>query len=356
MSRGPLLFAVEFPLLALSTLFVGLRFYCRHFTVRKVGLDDWIMLVALVNVWVIGVINVFQVKYGSGTHVMDLPFTPDLFVKSLKAWYVYQLEYLITLFFVKISILAFYRRLSPAQGFQTAIKVVAISVTIYTTAMVFVNALECPKDPTLAWALTFPRGCNNLVSVYYAQAGFNIFSDIVILVLPLPSLLRLQVNKRKRMALIVVFGIGSVAVIASIARISALYIFQYSTDIAYDGIFILLWSQVEINVAIISASAPGIRPLVKPITGGSTTGMSGGYTYPVSHGNQSRRLALQSFAGTSRGGGATSKVVGGRGTMNESEDNIVTKSGIMRTTDVRVEILPDGRSESLKDLEYGHGR
>lgn len=57
----------------------------------------------------------------------------------MKVWYVYQLQYLIALFFVKISILAFYRRLSPARRYQTAIKVVAAAVTIYTIAMVLVN-------------------------------------------------------------------------------------------------------------------------------------------------------------------------------------------------------------------------
>ncbi|CUS06728.1 unnamed protein product [Tuber aestivum] len=356
MTRGPLLFAVVFPLLPLSTLFVCLRFYCRYFIVQNVGLDDWIMLVALVSAWQIGVINVYQVKYGSGTHMKDLPFTPDFFVKTLKVWYAYQIVYLIALFFVKISILAFYRRLSPAQGYQTAIKVVAAAVTVYTIAMVFVNAFECPKDPTLAWAPTFPKGCNNLVPVYYAQAGFNIFSDLVILVLPLPSLIRLQVSKRRRVALVVVFCIGSIAVIASIVRINALYIFQNSKDIPYDGIFILIWSQVEINVAIISASAPGILPLVRYITGSSKPGKSDDYSYPASPKNQTCHIALQSLGGARRGEGATSNITGGRVILNESEENIVTKSGIIRTTDVRVEIGTGRSEESLRDLEWGNGR
>lgn len=65
------------------------------------------------------------------------------------------------------------------------------------------QVFECPKDPSRAWAPTFPQGCNDLVVVYYAMASFNILSDIVILLLPLPSLMKLQVNKRKRGELIV---------------------------------------------------------------------------------------------------------------------------------------------------------
>ena len=70
MSRISVLFGIVVPLNALSAIFIALRlvsplqryiswnatdlawwncrFYCRHFIVRRVGLDDWIMLIALV--------------------------------------------------------------------------------------------------------------------------------------------------------------------------------------------------------------------------------------------------------------------------------------------------------------------
>lgn len=112
------------------------------------------------------------------------------------------------------------------------VKVTGVIVTVYTVAMIFVNvswtgssvryvrgqsdllvplenidtdslnrekAFECPQEPSMAWSPTaFPKQCNNLVPVYYAQAGFNILTDIVILLLPVPSLLKLQVNKSKK--------------------------------------------------------------------------------------------------------------------------------------------------------------
>lgn len=112
------------------------------------------------------------------------------------------------------------------------VKVTGVIVTVYTIAMIFVNvswtgcsvryvggqsdllvplddtgtdnmnrekAFECPREPNMAWSPTaFPKQCNNLVPVYYAQAGFNILTDIVILLLPVPSLLKLQVNRSKK--------------------------------------------------------------------------------------------------------------------------------------------------------------
>lgn len=112
------------------------------------------------------------------------------------------------------------------------------------------KAFECPRKPSMAWSPTaFPKECNNLVPVYYAQAGFNILTDIVILLLPVPSLLKLQVNRSKKsmifvyppnkvevltvtvVALIFIIAIGGIAVVASVVRINALYIFQHSMDV-----------------------------------------------------------------------------------------------------------------------------
>jgi hypothetical protein len=94
---------------------------------------------------------------------------------------------------------------------------------------------------------------------------------------------------------------------------------------------------------------------MRSVIGGTTSGKSGGYnSNGLSHSNpRSRnRIPLQSFNGANRDE-ATTNVIGGR-SLNESEENIVTKSGIMRTTDVQVDIAQDHRSDdSLKDLEIG---
>lgn len=62
---------------------------------------------------------------------------------ALKVWYIYQMQYLLTLFFIKLSILVFYSRISPSQskGFRvnTPVKITGVIVTIYTVVMILVN-------------------------------------------------------------------------------------------------------------------------------------------------------------------------------------------------------------------------
>ncbi|KAL5385527.1 hypothetical protein DPSP01_004640 [Paraphaeosphaeria sporulosa] len=249
-------------LLLLSTIAVALRFWCRYVHTRYVGLDDWSMLCALVVAIGMGIQNGFHISWGTGRHGSDLDFLVIL-QPTLKHWYAYQIVYPWSLFFVKASILALYHRIFTKTKFRRLVYAVGAFVATYTLVVTFVNAFECPKNPSQAWSPTFPAECNNLVATYFSTASINILTDTVILVMPLRAFWQLQLHPRKRWALIAVFLVGGIAVLASIVRIYALYTYTYTKDVAYDAIFILLLSQIEVNVAIISASAPALRPLFK---------------------------------------------------------------------------------------------
>ncbi|KAL5394522.1 hypothetical protein PMIN06_008037 [Paraphaeosphaeria minitans] len=261
-SRQPMFLAITGVLLLLSTIAVALRFWCRYVHTRYVGLDDWSMLCALVVAIGMGIQNGIHISWGTGRHGADLDFLKIL-QPTLKHWYAYQIVYPWSLFFVKISILALYHRIFRKNKFRRFVYAVGAFVATYTLVVTFVNAFECPKNPSQAWAPTFPEECNNLVATYFSTASINILTDTVILLMPIRAFWQLQLHPRKRWALIGVFLVGGIAVLASIVRIYALYTYTYTKDVAYDAIFILLLSQIEVNVAIISASAPALRPLFK---------------------------------------------------------------------------------------------
>lgn len=225
---------------------------------------------------------------------------------TLKSWYTYQLVYLVDLCVVKFSILTFYRVISTKRSYRIAIYTVMAIVAAFTVSMVFVNAFECP-NPSDAWSMEIlfqkSGSCHDLHPIYYGQAAFNILSDVVILLLPMPMLRSVQMRRNKRLALIGIFSVGAIAVIASAARIYALSLWSAEgADVPYEGANILIWSQIEINVAIISASIPSLKPLFNRTFGGST-GRYGAATrqyqyYDRSFGNipLSRHTNLNSFA------------------------------------------------------------
>lgn len=89
-------------------------------------------------------------------------------------------------------------------------------------------------------------------------------------------------------------------------------------------------------------------------SGYSRSGYAHGGSGPHTVGNTSSQLPgnqipLESYSGPGRDARITTNVTG-RG-MGESEESIVMKTGIMRTTDVRVEIVGDAREDARSDVE-----
>ncbi|KAJ5369879.1 uncharacterized protein N7496_005971 [Penicillium cataractarum] len=277
-SLQPVFLAVMSFLLLLSTTSVLLRLYCRIFLVHKVGPDDYLILSGLIVTIGMGIMNGFHISYGTGRHIADLPLDKIL-VPTLKHWYVYQLVYPLSIGLVKFSILAQYYRIFAVNRFRKCVIGVGLFVFAYTIIVVFVNAFECRSKPWRAWDPSFPEGCNDLHATYFSTAGINILTDLIILVIPLPLLMKLNLHRRRKYALIAIFLSGTFASAASIVRLNGLYKYTVTKDVSYDAIQILFWSQIEVNVAIISASAPSLRPMFATIFKSSSYARSYGNAY-----------------------------------------------------------------------------
>lgn len=159
-------------------------------------------------------------------------------------------------------------------------------VSTYSLVMILVNAFECPRKPSLIVAediflMRQQWHCFDLRILYYSQAALNVFSDLFILFLPLPILIQLRMPTLKRICLLVVFSAGMLVPIAAAFRIWALYLWSDAPpDISrYSGGYILFWDQVELNTAIICASAPSLQPLFKRIFGELSRLTRGQYYY-----------------------------------------------------------------------------
>jgi hypothetical protein len=150
------------------------------------------------------------------------------------------------------------------------------------------------------------------------MAAVNILTDIFILAMPMRAFGQLKLQRTKRIALLGVFMVGGVAVIASIVRLYALWVYAVTDDPPYDDIFILLLSQIETNAAIISAYAPGCQNS-KTFSRTARTRSNG-------------QMELYTF----NGGNRTIKVAVG-GTHNTSEESILGVEGITKTVDMTIE-------------------
>jgi hypothetical protein len=79
----------------------------------------------------------------------------------------------------------------------------------------------------------------------------------------------LQIAKRQKIALVGILTIGWFVCIISIIRLYVLVVFfQHPDDPAYYGAPNAYWSSIEMNLAIVCASLPALKPLVVNILPG----------------------------------------------------------------------------------------
>ncbi|KAJ4267513.1 hypothetical protein NW762_003620 [Fusarium torreyae] len=96
--------------------------------------------------------------------------------------------------------------------------------------------------------------------MWYTNVAGNIATDLIIILLPIPAIVRLKLPRRQKWYLVGIFALGTFTVIISFIRIAFL---NDSTDFTWVQVKSTLWSMVEITSAIICACLPTLRPFVR---------------------------------------------------------------------------------------------
>lgn len=188
------------------------------------------------------------------------------------SWWTYRITYVIGLFLVKLSILFFYRAIASQVKFRRLVYISMVFVSLYTFSFTIASIFQC-DNPSDSWNVGFylsqfdgvpgrqqrPK-CFEPTRLWAASAAINLFSDLFIILLPIPTILGLRVPMNKRMALIGIFSIGIMAIVASCVRMWVMALWSESPQNSAEfGADLLLWGQVETNSGIISASVPFLR-------------------------------------------------------------------------------------------------
>jgi hypothetical protein len=121
--------------------------------------------------------------------------------------------------FAKISILLLYHRLSKLQWFKICTYIVMAIVASYSLGIVI--ALIFPCQPiAMNWDLSITDGkCIDKAGIYLATAAVNVITDFIILALPIPVVLGLQMRRIQKIAVIGLFMVGSATFVTSIIRL-----------------------------------------------------------------------------------------------------------------------------------------
>ncbi|KAH7275904.1 hypothetical protein B0J15DRAFT_507405 [Fusarium solani] len=220
-------------------------------------------------------------------------------VDFLRYLFAASLTYVFAIAFIKLTILALYWKLFSITA-RVPIAILFSSVVIWMVVLVFVATFSC-NPVEKQWNILIEHGkCMEQKPVYLGGSLPNVIIDFVLVGMPLPSVFRLNIPLGRRLILAGMFTLGFFICIVSIIRLTI--VMSIRTDdrnVTYNLRDFMLWSTVEINIGLVCACLPSMRPLLQVIglsrlfsTGRGTSEPSGpagnSSSYPLSRTEGSR--------------------------------------------------------------------
>ncbi|KAI9651454.1 MAG: hypothetical protein M1829_002812 [Trizodia sp. TS-e1964] len=245
--------------------------------------DDWLMVAAvLLNIAECSLL-VHMTNWGYGLHIYTL--TSDELTLFFKGVYAASIGYSILIPLTKLSILLFYLRVFSERIYKKATWLLVGITVLYGISLIAVYANLCTPVSRF-WNPTLNGTCLDFPTVSYIFAAFNIIIDASIFLLPIPSLVSLQLPRAKKFGLVSLFVLGLLVCVLSIARIPEIKEFG-DPDLTYGSIIFNILSEGEIFLTIVCANIPTIYTCIKEMVHKTSTSTDQSNNYGSKSGGKS---------------------------------------------------------------------
>ncbi|EME82988.1 uncharacterized protein MYCFIDRAFT_80561 [Pseudocercospora fijiensis CIRAD86] len=220
----------------------------------------------------VGIAVLLQLAVNNGLGQDDYRIGVANVNEFLKEFYAAELLYNYVIIFTKISIILLYIRTwwDSSRDNHRPFRVVCwclVAVLVATvTAVGFAEIFQC-TPVSYTWNQVLPGQeregtCISRRSIFYAFGALNICYDVIVLFLPVPLLLTLQIPVIKRIGVSSVFLVGFAVTVCSIGRLNYLAMLQ-DTNVTWNHTDLALWTLVEVDLSMICCCMPGIAGLVQ---------------------------------------------------------------------------------------------
>lgn len=126
---------------------------------------------------------------------------------TVQFFYVVQILYKFTINLTKASILLLYLRFIREPIYIRLNHAIMGYVVVYAVCSISVTAFQCVPVPR-TWDKSVAGGCISLEAFWYAGAAINVSSDLMILLLPMPTIFKMNCPRREKIGLALVFAVG----------------------------------------------------------------------------------------------------------------------------------------------------
>ncbi|KAL4934340.1 uncharacterized protein BDV17DRAFT_286057 [Aspergillus undulatus] len=246
----------------MSTINFLLRLLSRKVGKVKWQLDDTLVFLGWIFFNGFMGLTIADMKYG-GVGLHQASITRTMFANWAKFLLASSLVYIYAVGFPKLAIVALYISSFSSHRPSRIICWVTLIALITSMAANTGAGFAICRPLHALWDGGILEHCFNINVWYRYGRVVNIVSDVVMLALPVPHVIRLHLDMRIKVAVLVTFLLGSVGLIASIIGFTRIATTNAVADNTWSAAQIFLWSVVEIGMYHVAACMIAYLPLAR---------------------------------------------------------------------------------------------
>ncbi|KAK7953521.1 hypothetical protein PG996_014415 [Apiospora saccharicola] len=258
---GPAGEIVVYVLTAIVTVMIAIRMYTRIHVARGFGMDDGFILAAYIfATGFTGIAIMAEQMVGWGVHIYDVE--PSKFKYGLQIVMIAVNLFNFASGFTKLSILSTLWKLLGASRPRLKVFVAVCGVLISLNSVIFclVVVFQCRPISNYWNVMAEPRNCLDEAAHLLAAGIINTFTDFVVVLLPIITVMKLQLTTRNRLVVVGLFSLGFLACGVGAFRTYITWHMTVDYDLTYHAGSVFWSSAVELNTGIICASVPATKP------------------------------------------------------------------------------------------------
>ncbi|KAI2628999.1 hypothetical protein GGS21DRAFT_526924 [Xylaria nigripes] len=252
--------------LFLAILAVIARFWSRSIQKKHIWIDDYFIVASLIfTIATVGIGYGLVLNGGVGIHMAEASIEQQAI--SLKLFVPAPLLWAMSTSFLKLSILFFYISLFTIPRIRVAVYIVITLTSALIVAVILESFLLC-RPFAYTWDKTIHGGvCGSSKLAYLSIAIVNLIIDLFVVTIPMPVVWQLQIAIQKKAIISAILAFGLVICGLTAARISS--VLELDDDFTYSVIPDLIFGALEIELGIVNACLPILRPLLNKLFGGN---------------------------------------------------------------------------------------
>ncbi|KAL2755541.1 hypothetical protein ACRALDRAFT_1071199 [Sodiomyces alcalophilus JCM 7366] len=282
-NKGPSILGSTIAVSIASTLFAAARLFVRGRILRQLHLDDYLIIISVLAGWTSLAMAMTAVSNGNGRHFDTLSLQQK---QDVILWTIAGFPPGIVSFGVpKLAVVALLTRImNPSRWHTIFLWTLTGLCNVVLMGCTVILFAQCQPSKS-QWDFSVPGVCWDrwiLVSYAIAAGAFSAFVDLYLAIYPALVLARLKLNIKKKIALTIALGIGSVSTVVAIYKCTRLPSLA-SPDFSYDTSDLIIWTIVEGSTIIIASCIPILQPLVDILFGKRALGSSSDPRYKYQH-------------------------------------------------------------------------